>query len=378
MKDLSLYIHIPFCMSKCYYCDFTSFPNNKEKIQGYIDSLIKELELYKERIKDYNINTIFIGGGTPSCIDANYIYRILEYINCNFNISKTCEISIETNPGTLNKEKVKIYKESGINRVSMGVQSLNEDLLKVIGRIHNGDDFYKSLELLRKANFNNINVDLMFGLPGQTLDMVLDSLKKVVELNIEHISYYSLILEENTKLYNMYNQGKINLPNEDVERDMYHKTREYLINRGYEHYEISNYALSNYECKHNLTYWNVMPYLGVGLGSHSNIEGKRFWNTIHIDKYIEKLKENIIPIEDEEIIDINTEIEEFCILGLRKIQGIDKKQFKLRFNNEIETIYKDIINKHVNNGLVINSEDFISLTNRGLDLANLVEMDFLR
>lgn len=378
MKDLSLYIHIPFCMSKCYYCDFTSFPNNKEKIQGYIDSLIKELELYKERIKDYNINTIFIGGGTPSCIDANYIYKILEYINCNFNVSKTCEISIETNPGTLNKEKVKIYKESGINRVSMGVQSLNEDLLKVIGRIHNADDFYKSLELLRKANFNNINVDLMFGLPGQTLDMVLDSLKKVVELNIEHISYYGLILEENTKLYNMYNQGKINLPNEDVERDMYHKTREYLINRGYEHYEISNYALSNYECKHNLTYWNVMPYLGVGLGSHSNIEGKRFWNTIHIDKYIEKLKENIIPIEDEEIIDINTEIEEFCILGLRKIQGIDKKQFKLRFNNEIETIYKDIINKHVNNGLVINSEDFISLTNRGLDLANLVEMDFLR
>lgn len=378
MKDLSLYIHIPFCMSKCYYCDFTSFPNNKEKIQGYIDSLIKELELYKERIKDYNINTIFIGGGTPSCIDANYIYKILEYINCNFNVSKTCEISIETNPGTLNKEKVKIYKESGINRVSMGVQSLKEDLLKVIGRIHNADDFYKSLELLRKANFNNINVDLMFGLPGQTLDMVLDSLKKVVELNIEHISYYGLILEENTKLYNMYNQGKINLPNEDVERDMYHKTREYLINRGYEHYEISNYALSNYECKHNLTYWNVMPYLGVGLGSHSNIEGKRFWNTIHIDKYIEKLKENIIPIEDEEIIDINTEIEEFCILGLRKIQGIDKKQFKLRFNNEIETIYKDIINKHVNNGLVINSEDFISLTNRGLDLANLVEMDFLR
>lgn len=378
MKDLSLYIHIPFCMSKCYYCDFTSFPNNKEKIQGYIDSLIKELELYKERIKDYNINTIFIGGGTPSCIDANYIYKILEYINCNFNVSKTCEISIETNPGTLNKEKVKIYKESGINRVSMGVQSLKEDLLKVIGRIHNADDFYKSLELLRKVDLHNVNVDLMFGLPGQTLDMVLDSLKKVVELNIEHISYYGLILEENTKLYNMYNQGKINLPNEDVERDMYHKTREYLINRGYEHYEISNYALSNYECKHNLTYWNVMPYLGVGLGSHSNIEGKRFWNTIHIDKYIEKLKENIIPIEDEEIIDINTEIEEFCILGLRKIQGIDKKQFKLRFNNEIETIYKDIINKHVNNGLVINSEDFISLTNRGLDLANLVEMDFLR
>lgn len=378
MKDLSLYIHIPFCMSKCYYCDFTSFPNNKEKIQGYIDSLIKELELYKERIKDYNINTIFIGGGTPSCIDANYIYKILEYINCNFNVSKTCEISIETNPGTLNKEKVKIYKESGINRVSMGVQSLKEDLLKVIGRIHNADDFYKSLELLRKADLNNVNVDLMFGLPGQTLDMVLDSLKKVVELNIEHISYYSLILEENTKLYNMYNQEKITLPNEDVERDMYHKTREYLINRGYEHYEISNYALSNYECKHNLTYWNVMPYLGVGLGSHSNIEGKRFWNTIHIDKYIEKLKENIIPIEDEEIIDINTEIEEFCILGFRKIQGIDKKQFKLRFNNEIETIYKDIINKHVNNGLVINSEDFISLTNRGLDLANLVEMDFLR
>ena len=378
MKDLSLYIHIPFCVSKCYYCDFVSFANMEDKVDIYIDSLIRELSIYKERLANYKITTIFFGGGTPSCIEPRYIQRILEYIKKNYNTSQLIEVTIEINPGSLDKEKIKIYKESGINRVSMGVQTLDDNLLKSIGRIHQSSDFYSSYEILRQADIQNINVDLIFGLPNQTTEMVLDSLKKIIALNIEHISYYGLILEENTYFYRLYNEGKITLPDEDEERKMYHKATEYLIDHGYNHYEISNYALPKYECKHNLVYWDVNPYLGIGLNSHSNIEGKRFFNTSNINHYIDYLDSNKLPIEGEEIIDKETEIEEFCILGLRKISGIDKKKFKKRFGIEIETIYKDIINKHINNGLIMDDKGYIHLTKRGLDLSNLVEIDFLR
>ena len=378
MKEISLYIHIPFCVSKCYYCDFSSFSNMNDKIDSYINSLINELSLYKERIKGYQIKTIFIGGGTPSCIDPRYINRIMDYIYKNFNTNNLTEVTIEANPGTLDKEKIKIYKQSGINRVSMGAQTLDNDLLLSIGRSHDVDDFYKSYDLLRQANINNINVDLIFGLPNQKLDDVIDSLKKVIELKVEHISYYGLILEEGTYLNKLFNEKKISLPNEDDERLMYHKATEYLIHNGYNHYEISNYSLPNYECKHNLVYWDVKPYIGFGLSSHSNIEGKRFWNTSNINRYIEDLSKNNFPLEGEEVINKDNEIDEFCILGLRKIVGINKKEFKNRFGIEIENIYKDIINKHVSNGLIYNSVEYIKLTKKGLDLSNLVEVDFLR
>ncbi|HAE91736.1 MAG TPA: oxygen-independent coproporphyrinogen III oxidase [Tissierella sp.] len=377
MKDLSLYIHIPFCISKCYYCDFSSFTNINHKIDEYINSLIIELDLYKDKIKDYSIKTIFIGGGTPSCINPRYINRILEFIYRNFNTSDLVEVTIETNPGTLDKEKVQIYMESGINRVSMGMQTLDDTLLKSIGRIHSTKDFYKSYEILRNGNMKNINVDLIFGLPNQSIDQVISSLKKVVELGVEHVSYYGLILEENTKFYKLYNEGKISLPDENIERMMYHKATEYLTNHGYKHYEISNYALPTYECKHNLVYWELRPYLGVGLSSHSNMRGKRFFNTSDINIYIEKLNMNKLPVEGEEIIDKDTEMEEFCILGIRKIEGLSKIEFKNRFEVEIEKIYGDIIKKHIDNGLILNDHN-IRLTKKGLDLSNLVEVDFLK
>ncbi|MBU5256798.1 radical SAM family heme chaperone HemW [Tissierella praeacuta] len=377
MKDLSLYIHIPFCISKCYYCDFSSFTNINHKIDEYINSLIIELDLYKDKIKDYSIKTIFIGGGTPSCINPRYINRILEFIYRNFNTSDLVEVTIEANPGTLDKEKVQIYMESGINRVSMGMQTLDDTLLKSIGRIHSTKDFYKSYEILRNGNMKNINVDLIFGLPNQSIDQVISSLKKVVELGVEHVSYYGLILEENTKFYKLYNEGKISLPDENIERMMYHKATEYLTNHGYKHYEISNYALPTYECKHNLVYWEVRPYLGVGLSSHSNMRGKRFFNTSNINIYIEKLNMNKLPVEGEEIIDKDTEMEEFCILGIRKIEGLSKIEFKNRFEVEIEKIYGDIIKKHIDNGLILNDHN-IRLTKKGLDLSNLVEVDFLK
>lgn len=377
MKSLSLYIHIPFCISKCAYCDFLSFADKEEKIDKYIDALLIELELYKEKLLEYQIKTIFIGGGTPSSIDEKYIKNILQYIKKNYNIENLEEVSIEANPGTLNKQKIKTYLDSGINRISLGVQSLNDDILKSIGRIHSSRDFYDSLKLLREMGIDNINTDLMFGLPNQSLGDVLDSLNKVIKLGVKHISYYGLILEEGTKLYNLYKKNKITLPTEEEEREMYHNIVNVLKNKGYNHYEISNFGVPGYECKHNLVYWDIYPYLGMGLNSHSYIDGKRSSNTIDVEDYIIKLNSRILPIACEEDIDINTKMEEFCILGLRKISGINKVEFKRRFNVDIEYIYKKPIEKHIKNGLITNTKHNISLTNIGLDLSNLVEVDFL-
>lgn len=378
MKDISLYIHIPFCVSKCYYCDFSSFANMEDRINPYIDSLITELELYKEILKDYNIKTIFIGGGTPSSIDPKHINRIMDYIHNNFNSYKVEEITIEANPGTLNKEKIQLYKNSGINRVSMGAQTLDDNFLKSIGRSHKVEDIYDSFKLLRKLGINNINIDLMFGLPNQSVGDVMNSLKKVINLGVEHISYYGLILEEDTHLNNLYNQGKIKFPNEDIEREMYHKSREYLVGNGYKHYEISNYSLVGYESKHNNVYWDVLPYLGIGLNSHSNLNGKRFWNTGDIKLYIEQLNNIKFPIENEELIHKEMEISEYCILGLRKISGINKKNFKKRFGIEIEELYLNEIKKHENGGLLLNNCKNIQLSKKGLDLSNQVEIDFFK
>lgn len=378
MKDLSIYIHIPFCIQKCYYCDFTSFSNMNDKIPKYMNSLKAELNLYKEKLTDPTIRTIFIGGGTPSVIDGKYIYDLLGHIYNNLKIAKDLEVTIEVNPGTLDREKVKIYKEAGINRVSMGVQSFNNELLKSIGRIHKADHVYESYRLLREEKFENINMDLMSGLPGQTLEDVLSSVKEAVDLGVEHISHYSLILEEGTHLYNQYKKGKLNLPEEDEERLMYHRATDYLIKKGYNHYEISNYALPGFECGHNLVYWDLMPYLGLGLGSHSYMDNKRFYNTSNMLDYIEKVEKKFLPIEGEEEINLSSAIEEFCLLGIRKINGIDKGQFKMRFNVEIENIYGDIINKHIKNGLIIDNGKAIKLTRKGLDLSNLVEVDFLK
>ena len=378
MKEISLYIHIPFCVSKCYYCDFSSFANLNDKIDPYIDSLIIELELYKERLKNYNIKTIFIGGGTPSSIDPKHISRIMDYMYNNFNCVKVKEVTIETNPGTLNKEKIEIYKSLGINRVSMGAQSLDDDLLKSIGRSHRVEDIYESLKLLRQSKITNVNIDLMFGLPNQSIEDVLSSLEKVTNLGVEHISHYGLILEENTYLNSLYNKDKLKLPNEDEERQMYHKSTEYLVKRGYNHYEISNYSIDGYESKHNNIYWDVLPYLGIGLSSHSNLEGRRFWNTSDINLYIKKLNNRKFPIENQEEISREMEISEYCILGLRKIAGINKIDFKNRFGVEIEKLYTEEIKKHVKAGLLLNNLTNIQLSKRGLDLSNQVEIDFFR
>jgi oxygen-independent coproporphyrinogen-3 oxidase len=377
MKDLSIYIHIPFCISKCYYCDFISFPGLDTKVDMYIGYLIREMDLYKELLKEYQIKTIFIGGGTPSCIEGQYIARILNHIYKIFNKEKIEEITIEANPGTLNKEKLRIYKELGINRISLGVQSLNDQLLKSIGRIHTSTDFYRSYELIRNLGFKNVNVDLIFGLPNQTIGDCQETLEKMVKLQVEHISYYSLILEENTLMNKWYNEGKIKLPNEELERKMYHDGIKYLKENRYKHYEISNFAREGLECKHNLTYWQIAPYIGFGIAAHSNLNQKRFWNFSNFNDYYNSLDNKRLPIEGEENIDKKMEIAEYLIMGLRLVEGINRDEFANRFNLKVENIYGDVLKKYEKQGLLNIEDKWINFTSKGLDLSNIVYVDLL-
>lgn len=377
MKTFSLYIHIPFCERKCYYCDFTSFAKNEEVIDQYVININKEISLYKDRLCSYKLETIFIGGGTPSSIEPVYIEKILENVYDTFDVSSLNEITIEANPGTLDFKKVKSYKNTGINRVSLGLQTLNNNILKSIGRIHNTNDFMESFYMLRNQGFDNINVDLMLGLPGQKHDDLEATLKEIIRLNLEHISLYSLIIEEGTLINKWHKKGMLHLPDEDLERHMYHDSIRLLKEYGYEHYEISNFAKPEHECKHNLTYWTIKPYLGIGLNSHSNLFGKRFWNYSNLNDYNNRLNKNILPIEGEENINKNIEIAEYCIMGLRLINGINKLEYKSRFGEDIKYRYDEILKKHVHNGLIKEDYNHIRLTSKGLDLSNIVEVDFM-
>lgn len=377
MKKLSIYIHIPFCKSKCYYCDFISFPNFEKEANRYTNYLIKEMEMYKDLLTDYKISTVFIGGGTPSYLNPKYIYKMLNCIRKYFKGEGIQEITIEVNPGTIDEEKLRIYKESGINRISLGVQTLDDRLLKAIGRSHTSKDFYKSIEKMRKIGFNNINADLIFGLPTQTLEDCEKALKEMIKLNLEHISYYSLILEENTLMDKWHKEGKISLPSEELEREMYYKGKDILQKNGYKHYEISNFAKETCESKHNLVYWELQPYIGFGISSHSNLNKKRFWNYNGFNNYYNSIDKERLPISGEEYIDKKMEIAEYLIMGLRLIDGINKNEFFDRFNIKVDDIYENIFKKHESNGLLYIDENTIKFTPKGLDLSNKVYVDIL-
>lgn len=378
MKKISMYIHIPFCESKCYYCDFNSYrEKNEGVIRDYIDALIGELDYYREELKDYQIDTIFFGGGTPSSIDSKYIVRILDYIRSNYNTASLEEVSLESNPGSLTKDKIKDYKKAGINRVSLGLQTTNNHLLEKIGRTHSYEDFLKSYKMLKDQGINNINVDLMFALPDQKLRDVYLDLERVIELGVGHISYYSLILEEGTRLHEQAGEGRYRFPTDIEDRRMYHEIVRTLEENNYKQYEISNFSNEGFKCRHNLVYWEIEPYLGIGISSHSNIDGERFANTGDINRYIENLEQGKLSIDYREDIDKELEIAEYCIMGIRLARGINKDKFKARFKIDIGDIYGDVIKKHIKNGLLIEEEGNIFLSKRGKDLANLVEIDFI-
>jgi oxygen-independent coproporphyrinogen-3 oxidase len=376
MNELGIYIHIPFCIKKCDYCDFVSVKLNDGLIEEYINDLIKEIEIYSKLISKYKVDSIFIGGGTPSSIDSKFIGKMFEKLYSSFNIASNSEITIEVNPGTLDKKKLKTYKKYGVNRISLGAQSLNDKILKNIGRIHNVQDILNTIKLIKLEGFDNINSDLMIGLPEQTLQDVIGSVEKIIELNLTHISLYSLIIEEGTKLYKLEQNGKLNLPNEDEERLMYHEAKRLLEKNGYRQYEISNFSKPGFECKHNLKYWTLKPYVGIGLNSHSNIWNYRYWNYSNLRDYHNYLMKGKLPIENKEYINTITKITEFMILGIRLNSGIKKEEFKRSFGVDLDYYYKDAIQKNINNGLIFDDGKNIKLTNKGLDLSNIVELDF--
>lgn len=375
MKEIGIYIHIPFCIKKCEYCDFVSYCNKKEYVPQYINALKKEI---KNNInKEYKITTIYIGGGTPSSIEENYIADIIETIKLNMNDEdlkdfENIEVTIEVNPGTVNKEKLQVYKKIGINRLSIGLQETHNELLKSIGRIHTYEEFIKTYNLARKIGFNNINVDLMIALPNQTIQDIKENLEKITKLNPEHISVYSLILEEGTPFYNKYNENKIKLPDEELERNMYWYVKNTLENNGYMHYEISNFSKKGFESKHNMNCWNQEEYLGFGVAAHSYNNKIRYSNTNSIEEYIKG--SNKIIHEEQTLEDMQ---KEYMLLGLRKIEGINIQKFKNKFAQNPIFIFKEQLNKLVDEELIIVDGNEIKLTNKGLDLANIVWEEFV-
>lgn len=413
-RNLRLYVHVPFCVKKCDYCDFLSGPSNEDGINSYFEALYKEINSYRGKTDDYQVSSVFIGGGTPSCVDSEKIVRTLDELKNVFKLYTNenkagikPEITIEVNPGTveinstgIDRKKFMDYKNAGINRISFGLQSIHDHELMLLGRIHTYSQFEENYYLAREIGFNNINIDLMSALPGQSIKTWEETLIKTASLRPEHISAYSLIIEEGTPFYDMYGpEGthKNRLPSEDIEREIYTRTKDILSSFGYERYEISNYALKGYQCRHNLAYWEPENYLGFGLGSASYIDNIRFHNTYDLNEYISKIHKkdlnNISTVLSEEkhyslindtfgirkditSLSKKQQMEEYMFLGLRKTEGVSKHIFYEKFGVTIDDIYKDVLKTLEDQGLIYINNDRIWLTNYGIDVSNRVMAEF--
>lgn len=392
-EELSLYIHIPFCVRKCGYCDFLSAPADEKARDRYVQALLMEIERYQgTETADRKIKTLYIGGGTPSILSVDQLDCIMQKIKYTFNFCDDIEASMEMNPGTASKEKCRALYQMGINRLSIGLQSTNDMELKTLGRIHSYEDFINTYTWCREAGFQNINVDLMAALPYQTVESYTTGLRKIIRLAPEHISAYSLILEEGTPFYQKYNSGCYSLPDEEQERLMYRETEQILAQAGYERYEISNYAKKGYACRHNLVYWQGGDYLGLGLGSSSYMDGVRFHNTTDFNTYVNQGT----YVEDREELSVQAKMEEFMFLGLRVMAGVSGTEFEKRFGKTMEDVYGDVLRKHEEEGLlqIERKEDRkeaaaaepakgktniekVMLTTNGVDVSNYVFADFL-
>lgn len=449
-NELGIYIHIPFCVHKCIYCDFLSSPADVHTRKQYVRALINEIYLTREGkcankliknvlqgdntsyedmeepavngltsdyalydtvcmadyektimqedisgcvddIKSENghiVTSIFIGGGTPSAIDAEDISDILDAVRKNYNVSDKAEITIECNPGTMNKKKAVIYRKAGINRISFGLQSTDNNELRMLGRIHTYEQFMESYKIAREAGFDNINIDLMSALPGQTMESFKAVLEKALSLGAEHISVYSLIVEEGTRLSDNIDSFPP-IPSDDEDRQMYYMTKEMLSSYGYEQYEISNYAQKGYECKHNLKYWERCDYLGFGIGAASLYGGRRYTNISDIGRYMDVLAEITNALDKSyvnELLQIRTDMEElskedemseYMFLGLRKTKGIDITDFKEEFGTDIKDIFGEAIEDNIARGLLIHDGNCLYLSKRGIDISNTVMSDFI-
>lgn len=405
MKELELYVHIPFCVRKCCYCDFLSMPADNSLRRHYVDKLIEEIRQNAPACSQYQVSSIFLGGGTPSILPGVQIAEIMEALRQNFTIGQEAEITLECNPGTITRQKLVFYKMAGVNRLSLGLQSARNQELQRIGRIHTFEEFLESFDLARKEGFSNINVDIMSALPGQALEDWMFTLKKVLEMRPEHISAYSLIVEEGTPFYEQYGEDELRrqqgetpfyLPTEETERQMYELTRETLADKGYLRYEISNYAQPGRECRHNIGYWQLTPYLGLGLGSSSYLEQVRFSNTRSLEEYLDGKFHNLTEIlemakkqgkdlrsarsqakTDICLLNQRQQMEEFMFLGLRMTAGISRKRFEEIFGRELGSVYGNTVRKLQQQGLLKQNEGRVFLTEEGISVSNYALSEFL-
>lgn len=368
-----IYLHIPFCVRKCAYCDFVSFAEGTVP-EAYIDALIQEIELVaRDGAYPAAFDTVFFGGGTPSLLTGEQMRRVMEQLNARFDIRPNAECSMEMNPGTVTKEKLDAYRTAGINRISIGLQSTHDALLEQIGRIHTARQFEETLHSAREAGFDNINVDLMHGLPNQSAAQYLDSLKRVCDLGVQHISAYSLILEEHTPLYLRVEKGEIAPPDEDLVADMQDAGIEYLEKRGFSRYEISNFAREGYECRHNLNYWHNGEYLGFGVAAHGVVREKkwtRYANVSSLEEYTRLLSRGKRPLSETIRLAPRDEMFECVMLGLRLVRGIDRARFAARFGLDVAEAYAYAIEQLKKRGWLVETEEAIALNRKGLDLQN--------
>ena len=377
MKKIALYIHVPFCVQKCLYCDFLSMPASQSIQEEYITVLVDELRYWQGRLKgQYVLGSIFMGGGTPTVLAPEFLWQIGGVLH-DFSWVPNMEFTIEANPGTLTPEHIPALRYLGVNRVSLGLQSAQEQELQRLGRIHTFQDFVESYQLLQEHGFANINIDLMADIPGQTIESYVDTLDRVLRLCPKHISSYSLLIEEGTPFYEMNRQGKLQIPSEETDRQMYALTKERLAAEGYQRYEISNYARPGWECRHNLTYWQMEEYLGVGLGSASYWNGKRFSNERDLHAYLSQKADS--HVAEAQILSKQEEMEEYVFLGLRMTQGISPEAYQKRFGVDFYQLYQKILQDLQKNGLLAETEnrDRIYLTDRGIDVSNVVLAEFL-
>lgn len=374
---MELYLHMPFCVRKCAYCDFLSFPSGAKTQRMYAKRLMEDIGVMGKRYGEIPVETIFIGGGTPSVPDSGLIVEIMEHVRHAFHVADGAEISMEANPGTVTREKLTDYRKAGINRLSFGLQSANDRELKLLGRIHTWAEFLESFTLARECGFANLNIDLMSALPGQTCESWKETLSRVTDLDPEHISAYSLIIEEGTPFGERYGseEGRKLLPDEDSEREMYHETKRFLKDCGYERYEISNYAKLGRECRHNIGYWTGVPYLGLGLGASSYLDGCRFTVNPDMKQYLEEKPGMFTDIEKLTKKDME---EEFFYVGLRMTAGVSLSEFERRFGISAKEVYPGLMETFVKEKAARFEGDRFVLTDYGLDVSNYIMAQFLQ
>lgn len=372
MKPLALYIHIPFCRSKCIYCDFASWAGAGSRVDAYLDALRQELFSWRSALRDYEVSTLFIGGGTPSILTGEQIGSILEDVRSVLPIRADAEITMEANPGTVSTDQLRICRQAGVNRISFGAQSLNDDLLKQLGRIHTAQEVGEAVAMARAAGLDNVSLDLMYALPGQTLSLWLDTLSQAIALKPDHISAYSLIVEEGTELCRRLQRGEIHVPNDDEAIEMQRAATEVLSRAGYDRYEVSNYAQPGRECRHNIVYWQRGEYLGLGCAAHSLLGGERFENPRLLDRYL-------AGVRREERVKLSREdaMEEALMLSTRMIRGLDLTAYRDAFGVDFERAHAHAIAALSRHGLIEIRDGFLRLTGSGLEVQNAVVVELL-